>query len=706
MLDLARKLEPPDHPVLEAPPPRPAPTALPAAGAEVVVLDDPEQLAPFLDQWAELAREALEPNVFYEPWVLLPALRELVDHRDGALALVLVFGQPPGPPRATPRRELWGLFPIELASVREGVPFRCLRLWQHEYSYVPIPLVHREHGPEVMDAVFGWLGEQRRAAAALLLENLPVGGPFHRLLVETLDRRRTVSFVCDRFTRALLAPDRPAAAYLERAMAGRHRKELRRQAKRLGELGRVEFVSLSPDDDAGAWIDEFLALEGSGWKGREGSALKSQPRDERFFRQMALGAHRAGRLGATVLRLDGRALAMQILLRSGDGAYAFKIGYDEAYARHSPGVQLEVDLIERLAAGGPLRWIDSAASRDHAMINRVWTERRVIESWMIAGDERMGLLLSLLPAASWVKRKVLRTQRRERHMSEPSRLLRFEGRELQADFGRLPFLIDHRLAEHPLFTLERLVELAQKLPPASVEYNAGTLQPHQDPRATPHNGLDVVETVRRIRDNSSWMVLKNVEQVPAYRELLDRCLDEIRTHADLVEPGMCRREGFVFISSPDAVTPFHMDPEQNFLLQIAGRKQVHQWDRQDRVVVREDDLERFFAFAPHRNLPYQPRFEERARVFELTAGKGLHFPSMAPHWVKNGPEVSISFSLTFRTAKTADAAAIYKVNQLLRRYGLRPHPPGWSAVLDLAKFSVARVVERVRRARLSSASSR
>jgi hypothetical protein len=671
-----------------------------------LVLAHPDELGPHVEAWTALAAAAIEPNVFYEPCVLLPALRELWRPGQAELALVLVFGQPGGPPRKTPVSELWGMFPLERRSLGEHLPLRCLGLWQHDYSYVPIPLVHRDHGPAVMDAFLAWLGEQRQAAPALLLDTLPVGGRFHQLLIDAVDRRGAVSFVRDRFTRALLAPGCGAAAYQERAIAGKHRKELRRQKKRLGELGRLTFVALEPADDAGAWLDEFLALEASGWKGRAGSALLSKPEDERFFRAMALAAHRAGRLGATAVRLDDRAVAMQILLRSGDGAYAFKLGYDEAFARFSPGVLLELDLVERVAEGGFLRWIDSAAVRHHPMINRIWTERRAIESWVIAGDERTGLLLSLLPAARWIKRKLRGAshpgdEAMEQTEQNPSKLIDFDERELRADFGRSPFLVRHRLAAHPLFELERLVALAQRLPSASVEYNAGNLEPHQDPAATPRNGLDVAETVRRIRENDSWMVLKNVEQDPAYRALLDQCLDEIEVGSELVEPGMCRREGFIFISSPNAVTPFHMDPEQNFLLQIAGRKSVHQWDRQDRIVIDEADVERFFALAPHRNLPYQPHFEERARVFALEPGRGLHFPSMAPHWVKNGPEASISISLTFRTAKTTGASAIYRLNQMLRRYGLRPRPPGASAVVDRAKFNVARVLERVRRARES-----
>ena len=275
-------------------------------------------------------------------------------------------------------------------------------------------------------------------------------------------------------------------------------------------------------------------------------------------------------------------------------------------------------------------------------------------------------------------------------------LLDFNGDEYRADFGRLPFLIKHRLAGHPAFKLESLAELGRRLPEKSVEYNAGTLAPNQDPTSTPRNGLSIEETVRRIREHSSWMVLKNVEQDPEYRELLDQCLDELRPATEAVEPGMNRREGFIFISSPNAVTPFHMDPEQNFLLQVAGSKSIHQWDRNDRVVISEADIERFHAFAPHRNLPYQERFEERARVFELSPGKGLHFPSMVPHWVKNGPEASVSFSITFRTRTTIAAAEVYKVNEFLRRYGLRPRPPGHSTLVDRTKVNVARVLEKVR----------
>src|SRR5581483_8196770 len=101
----------------------------------------------------------------------------------------------------------------------------------------------------------------------------------------------------------------------------------------------------------------------------------------------------------------------------------------------------------------------------------------------------------------------------------PATLLSVDPERFCADFDRRPFQIHHRLCDHPLFALPRLVELAQRLPAAQVEYNAGNLPINQDPTRTPQNGLSVEETIQRIEDCRSWLVLKFVETDPEYREL-------------------------------------------------------------------------------------------------------------------------------------------------------------------------------------------
>lgn len=270
----------------------------------------------------------------------------------------------------------------------------------------------------------------------------------------------------------------------------------------------------------------------------------------------------------------------------------------------------------------------------------------------------------------------------------------FDRDAVGRSFNKEPFVVDHDLVGHPLFDLPRLVELSCSLPADRVEYNAGDLPVTQDPTQTPQNGLSVQETIRRIEECRSWMVLKNVESDPDYRRLLEECLAPMREFC----PDMRTQEAFVFISSPGAVTPYHIDPECNFLLQVRGTKTVRMFPPEDRSILSEESLERFYAGGSRNLLDLRPESEKKAWVFELEPGKGLHFPVTAPHWVKNGPAVSISFSITFRTDSSDRREILYRINHRMRKIGLRPKPVGRSASVDNAKhrlFQVARSMARM-----------
>lgn len=278
-----------------------------------------------------------------------------------------------------------------------------------------------------------------------------------------------------------------------------------------------------------------------------------------------------------------------------------------------------------------------------------------------------------------------------------SLLDRLDQATFDARFNRRPFVIGHHLADHPLFTLPRLIELAQKLPQRKVEYNSGELPVSQDPTKTPLNGLSVPETIRRIEECRSWMVLKNVELDEEYSDLLNSCLAEVRQFSDHVSPGMKHQAGFIFISSPGSVTPYHIDPENNFLLQIRGQKFVHMFPQDDRDILTEESLEAFFT-GGHRNLPFEDWYNERSEQFELNPGDGLHFPVAAPHWVQNGPEVSVSFSITFQTKDSADRKSLHRLNKQMRRWGLKPTNVGKSPWRDACKLGLVSGIRAAKRA--------
>jgi hypothetical protein len=236
-----------------------------------------------------------------------------------------------------------------------------------------------------------------------------------------------------------------------------------------------------------------------------------------------------------------------------------------------------------------------------------------------------------------------------------------------------PGKLAHQLLGHPLLTLESLVELGKRLPRSSVEYNEGDLPYGVDPEEVGHNGLSVEDTIRRIEECGSWMVLKNVDQDPAYKALLEATLAELAGVIEPVSGEMLCKVGFIFVSSPGAVTPFHLDPEHNVLLQIRGTKTIMIVPGDESVVPPEKH--EAYHVGGHRNVPWHDDYEARGHKFELAPGDAVHVPLMWPHWVKNGPEPSISFSITWKSRWVYEEAAIRGMNHLLRRIGVTPASP-------------------------------
>jgi len=280
-------------------------------------------------------------------------------------------------------------------------------------------------------------------------------------------------------------------------------------------------------------------------------------------------------------------------------------------------------------------------------------------------------------------------------LSAPTRRLANRFVEVDADacranFNRHPFVIKHTLVGHPLFSLPRLVELSRVLPPENVIYHSGEIPPATTLyTGAPRNGLSSEQTIREIEECDSWMVLRYVEKDPEYRELINDCLSEIAQYTEPLYPGMIQRQGFIFITSPLAVTPWHTDPEFSFLFQIRGSKRL-------KIVspspLSERELEEYFADL--RNPTFKDEYCESASTFDLNEGEALHFPLTVPHWVHNGNAVSISISITFQTYASDRRTLIYKTNNYLRKKGLNPRPYGESYLRDSAKFLAFRATRR------------
>lgn len=278
-------------------------------------------------------------------------------------------------------------------------------------------------------------------------------------------------------------------------------------------------------------------------------------------------------------------------------------------------------------------------------------------------------------------------------MSTPT--TRYDRETFLRDFERRPFTVEHSLEGHPALRLERLAELAGALPDGDMEWNGSDLDVVHDPARTQATGLGPVETIERIHEVGSWIVLKRIEQDPEFRELLEGVIAGFAGELDDLGRSPFRPRGFIFVSSSRAVTPLHLDPEVNFLLQVKGSKSITVFDRTDRALVSAPELERFAA-GGHRNVHFDVESAAEGQEFVLGPGHGVHVPLHAPHFVRNGDEVSVSLSVTFQTERSDEERAVLILNHKLRRLGLHPRSHGESPRADRAKHALVRSLRSAR----------
>lgn len=246
--------------------------------------------------------------------------------------------------------------------------------------------------------------------------------------------------------------------------------------------------------------------------------------------------------------------------------------------------------------------------------------------------------------------------------------------------------VRHRLMAHPLLQMDALVELGRRLD------GRGSVRTHSDdatagtpfnaaPRMHP-NSAGAVATLAGIAEARAWMSLLNVQADPLYRTLVDEVLDGLAPGVARRDPGMCYRGGWIFVTSPRAVTPFHFDREHNFILQVRGRKTLYVWDPRDTEAASERARDQFHATHRRDLLKWDESLRARARVFHLEPGDGAYMPSTSPHMVENGDEPSVTASFTYYTDATRRDSLLHRTHERMRAWGWEPPPVGANPWLD------------------------
>ena len=351
-----------------------------------------------LDRWAELEGNALEPNPFLAPQMVLPAARHL---EDGRAARLLVAEQ---------GGELRFLLPVSGPPGLRRTQLAGLRPWLHDYCFLGTPLLAADGDPDrVWEAVIDHL--RRHSPAPVLVIPLhptqgPVAASLHRAdLAAGLGVRRSPAA-----NRGFVAR-RPEPTYAREWMS---RKHLANQARRRRHLGKALGAEVVTVDRAAsgveAAVEQFLALESKGWKGRSRTALSCRPGHDRFFREMCRGFAEQGRLMLLSLEAGPRVVAQNTALVAGEGLFGFKRAYDEEFARWSPGSLLDLDVLDWFHRSARLAWLDTCSAPDDGNGSRAFGDRRPLSTVAVPLSPVGNAAAALVPAGVRARRYVRGTR--------------------------------------------------------------------------------------------------------------------------------------------------------------------------------------------------------------------------------------------------------------------------------------------------------
>ena len=331
----------------------------------------------FLGQWSDLARAAVSPNPFNEPWFALPGLRAFDPESKARIASLVRDGR------------LVGLLPVTASRRYHGRPLPHLGGWGHANCFCGEPLILPGFERDFWRDLLDWADRESGLAPFLHLSGIPTDSPTLSALYTVCEDQGRAPAIVHREERAVLNHGLSPEAHLAAAASKKRRKDWSRRLRRLEEEGDLRLTR--HDDAAGleTWIEQFLALERTGWKGTENSALACDPRTEALFRESLTGAAQAGRLQRLAFHLDGKPVVMLATFVTPPHAFSFKTAYDEELARFSPGVLLQLENLALLDRED-IALTDSCAAPDHPMIDHIWRDRREIVKVSIPIGGRLG----------------------------------------------------------------------------------------------------------------------------------------------------------------------------------------------------------------------------------------------------------------------------------------------------------------------------
>lgn len=328
-----------------------------------------------VEELEHLSARAIEPNVFFNPRFLAPAMPRL-DDRDVRLAVIR-----DGDGERS-RLRLLVPFTVERPAPPFGAP--VLRTWSSPFGPLGTPLVDRDDPAGVVSDFFAMLARPHlKLPRVFVFPEVRLDGPFAALVGSHAEAHALPLALAGRVARPHLQGHGDGDDYLRAALSGHHFREFRRLKRRLSEQGQLDYTVARQPEEVRLAVEAFLALEASGWKGRARTAMAVDRYRAAFVREAAQRLAERDLCRVHQLSLDGRAIASLVVFVESGVAYTWKTAYDEAFARFSPGTLLAVEATRTLLDDPNIDIADSCTVPDHPVMSRLWQERRPLGTLVV-----------------------------------------------------------------------------------------------------------------------------------------------------------------------------------------------------------------------------------------------------------------------------------------------------------------------------------
>lgn len=370
-----------------------------------IVIENGEELRPYLVMLDDLMEETSDPNLYYESWMVRPAIKSFT-YETNTLFMLILATDP-----VTERRFLCGFIPLTLNNRYRGLPIRNITLWHYPHCFLATPILHRDFAERCMDELMNWFKHSVKASF-MVFNLLPSQGLFYNSLSGALTKSG-LSYTETKYNRAVIEPAKSADEYFAQRAWKKVVSEDKRRRRNLSALGELEWDTFKDEGKLETWIDEFLEIEGSGWKGESKTALRSSEANRTFFREIMWESYQRSRLRILSLRLNRKPIAMIVIFLGYGGGHLFKMAFDESYRKYAPGVMLNLEMTRMLHEWDDVNWIDTCAAYDNGFANRLWSTRKPLCNLVIAKPFTVGaLVVKILPRLSKLRKRLATLRKR------------------------------------------------------------------------------------------------------------------------------------------------------------------------------------------------------------------------------------------------------------------------------------------------------